>query len=418
MAPKGVTVQLFPVHLLFLLVLMNRYLLGPVLRRVRGNNFDPTDDSFEPTVAIVIPMFNEGRGIYDTILSLLEQDYPPEKLEVVVVDDTSTDDSYAWAKRAADGRRNVAVLRNPANLGKRRSINRAVRITAAEIVVSVDSDVVLDRRAVRELVRRFVSPNIGAVGGRTFVANQGQSWLTRMIEVKFFFSQEWLKDIERSCGSVMCCTGCLTAYRRHVLLELEPVLERRAIAGVPIRYGEDRYLTHQILNAGYRTVFTLDAFCFTAAPPTLAGYFSQQVRWRRSNLVDFFLALTHPWRLHPIVGIHYMSYLGLLIVYPVVIAQGVMNGNFIDIMALHLGFVAALGVVYRFETRAMPDARRVPAFSFLPMALVMPVTYLLLTPLALFTLDSGNWETRKPAGHWNGEGSGPEAVAGTEQQAV
>src|SRR5215470_5686058 len=206
--------ELLPVQLLCLLVLMNRYVLGPFLRRVRGESVDRKDPSIEPTVSIIVPLYNEGAGIYRTVLSLSQQDYPKEKLEVVVVDDCSTDDSHAWAMRAAKSDPRIRVLRNPRNLGKRKSINRAVLATQAEIVVSVDSDVVADRRAVRELVARFVSPDIAAVGGRTFVQGQDRNWLTRMVAVKFFFSQEWLKDLERIFYSVMCLTGCLTAYRR------------------------------------------------------------------------------------------------------------------------------------------------------------------------------------------------------------
>jgi cellulose synthase/poly-beta-1,6-N-acetylglucosamine synthase-like glycosyltransferase len=389
--------ELLPVQLLCLLVLMNRYVLGPFLRRIRPQPVDRKDPTLEPTVAIIVPLYNEGEGIYRTILSLAEQEYPQEKLEVVVVDDCSTDDSYSWAVRASRVDRRVTVLRNPRNVGKRQSINRAVLATSAEIVISVDSDVVADKRAVRELVTRFVSPEIAAVGGRTFVQGQERNWLTRMVAVKFFFSQEWLKELERVFSTVMCLTGCLTAYRRKVLLELHDVLENRNIAGVAIKYGEDRFLTRQIVKAGYKTVLTLDAFCYTAAPETLSGYFAQQLRWRRSNLVDFFGGVTHAWRLHPLVCIHYLSVLSLIVAYPVVIMHGLITGWFWDVILFHLGVVALLGVVYRFETRHLPASQRVPAFAFLPMAVVMPVSYVLLTPLALFTLDSGNWETRRAA---------------------
>jgi cellulose synthase/poly-beta-1,6-N-acetylglucosamine synthase-like glycosyltransferase len=392
-----VVMELLPVQLLCLLVLMNRYVLGPFLRRVRGETVDRKDFAFEPTVAVIVPVYNEGEGVYRTVESLTQQDYPREKLEVVVVDDCSTDDSYAWAARAAQADRRVRLLRNPHNLGKRKSINRAVLATTAEIVVSVDSDVIADRRAVRELVARFVSPEIAAVGGRTFVQGQERNWLTRMVAVKFFFSQEWLKDLERVFQTVMCLTGCLTAYRRKVLLELHEVLENRNIAGISIKYGEDRFLTRQIVKAGYKTVLTLDAFCTTVAPDTLSGYFAQQLRWRRSNLVDFLGGLTHAWRLHPVVCLHYLSVLALIVAYPVVILHNLVTGFFWDVVAFHLGVVALLGVVYRIETRHLPKSKRVAAFSFLPMALVMPVSYLLLTPLAMFTLDSGNWETRPAA---------------------
>lgn len=386
--------ELFPIQMLFLVVLMNRYVLGPLMRRIQGRRFDATNDAYEPTVAIIIPLYNEGEGIYHAILSLLEQDYPADKLQIIVVDDCSKDDSYEWAQKAAQGRRNVLVMRNPTNMGKRKGINRGVRATQAEIIVSVDSDVIVDRCAVRQLIRRFLYPNVAAVGGRTYVTNRHQNWLTRMIEIKFHFAQEWLKDLERSFRTVMCLSGCLTAYRRSVLEELEPILEARAIAGIPIKYGEDRFLTRQIIKAGYETIYTTEAFCFTAAPANLAGYFAQQLRWRRSNLVDMLGGLSHAWRLHPVVAVHYVSQLALLLSYPIVIIHNVLNDEFWDILAMHLLVVAFLGFIYRRETRHLPEDRRVPALCFLPMALMMPVTYALFTPLALLTLDSGSWETR------------------------
>ena len=390
--------ELFPIHLLVLVVMMNRYVLGPLLRRTRGHRVDATDDSYQPTVCVVIPLFNEGEGIYHAIRSLLGQDYPSDKLSICVVDDCSTDDSHAWALKAAEGHCNVRVMRNPYNMGKRKGIARAVREMTSELVVSVDSDVVVHTSAVRELVRRFVSPRIAAVGGRTYVTNRHQNWMTRMIEIKFYFAQEWLKDLERSFRSVLCLSGCLTAYRRHVLLELEPILEARNIAGIPIKYGEDRFLTRQIVKAGYETVYTTQAWCETAAPATLSGYFAQQLRWRRSNLVDMLCGLSHAWRLHPVVTVHYVSQLALLLSYPVIIIHNVLNGELWDVLLLHMLVMGAMGVIYRIDKRHLPPEMRVSALSFLPMGLLMPITYALFTPLALFTLDSGSWETRgKPS---------------------
>src|SRR5690606_31046647 len=106
--------------------------------------------------------------------------------------------------------------------------------------------------------------------------------------IKYHYGYFYLKNLERAFQCVMCLSGCLTAYRRHVLVELEPILEDRNLLGIPIKYGEDRFLTRQIVKAGYRTVCTLDAQCWTVAPPTISKYFAQQLRWRRSNLVDFF----------------------------------------------------------------------------------------------------------------------------------
>ena len=292
------------------------------------------------------------------------------------------------------------MLKNPHNMGKRRGINHAVREATAEIIVSIDSDLIVHQRAVRELVRRFDAPDIAAVGGRVHVSNPNENWLTKLQTIKYYFGQEHLKNLERGLESVMCLSGCLTAYRRSVLLELEPILEDRNILGVEIKYGEDRFLTHQIVAHGYRTRMTMDAMCFTKAPPTLRGYFNQQLRWKRSNIVDYLVGITHSWRLHPLIGVHYLSLLLLLFVYPFVIVTHVVQHQFFDLALFHVEVVALFGLIYYLapSVRALPPWLRVHPLSFLPMAVLMPVAYLLLTPLGAFTLDSSSWETRGHTG--------------------
>src|SRR5258706_15798586 len=244
------------------IVFLNRYVFGLYFRLIRGRKIDDRDPTYEPTVTIVVPLFNEGPSIYDTIKSLVRLDYPRDKLSITIVDDCSTDDSYEWACKAAREHHNVRGLRNPHNMGKRKGINHAVREASSEIIVSVDSDVIVFKTAVRELVARFAAPEIAAVGGRVHISNPNDNWLSKLQTIKYYFGQEHLKNPERPLESVMCLSGCLTAYRRSGLIELEPILENPNVLGVPIKYGEDRFLTHQIVRRGYFTRQTMDAMCF------------------------------------------------------------------------------------------------------------------------------------------------------------
>jgi cellulose synthase/poly-beta-1,6-N-acetylglucosamine synthase-like glycosyltransferase len=209
-----------------------------------------------------------------------------------------------------------------------------------------------------------------------------------------------LKNLERGLRSVMCLSGCLTAYRRHVLMELEPILENRNILGVAIKYGEDRFLTHQIVKHGYRTVMTMKAMCFTKAATTMKGYFNQQLRWKRSNIVDYIVGVGHAWKLHPLLTIHYLTMVLLLLVYPFVIIRHVLEGEFIGLALIHMQVIGLFGLIYFLSpsTRRLPPYLRVHPIAFLPMTVLMPVAYVLLTPLGLLTLDSSSWETR---GHGN-----------------
>jgi cellulose synthase/poly-beta-1,6-N-acetylglucosamine synthase-like glycosyltransferase len=403
---------MLPVYLFILLVFLNRYVFGLYIRLIRKQRLHEVDTTFEPTVTVVVPLFNEGSSIYETIVALSKLDYPKDKLWITVVDDCSTDDSYEWASKAARELPNVRVLRNPHNMGKRKGINHAVRDARTEMILSVDSDVIVHPKALRNLVKHFTAPDMAAVGGRVHVSNPNDNWLSKLQTIKYYFGQEHLKNLENGLQSVLCLSGCLTLYRKHVLLQLEPILENRSILGVPIKYGEDRFLTHQIVKAGYRTMMTMDAMCFTKAPTSLRGYFSQQLRWKRSNIVDFIVHAPFAWKLHPLLCLQYGSMLMLLLVYPFVIITNVARGDFFQLATFHVALIAMFGLIYYFapSVRRLPPWLRVHPIAFLPMAVLMPVAYLLLTPLGLFTLDTSSWETRGHQGAAQAPGPVPGAA--------
>src|SRR5947207_12882092 len=89
------------VHSLAVVVFVNRYVAGIILRVIRGKKWDEARDDYEPTVTAVIPMFNEGAAIKETLQSLLDSIYPHNKLRIICIDDCSTDDSYEQAREIA-----------------------------------------------------------------------------------------------------------------------------------------------------------------------------------------------------------------------------------------------------------------------------------------------------------------------------
>ena len=98
-------------HTLATIVFVNRYVSGVVVRGLRGARFDETIDTYEPTVTVVMPLFNEGAGVRVALASVLAQDYPAAKLAIVCVDDASTDDSHAHACAMAATDPRLTVVR-------------------------------------------------------------------------------------------------------------------------------------------------------------------------------------------------------------------------------------------------------------------------------------------------------------------
>jgi cellulose synthase/poly-beta-1,6-N-acetylglucosamine synthase-like glycosyltransferase len=119
----------------------------------------------------------------------------------------------------------------------------------------------------------------------------------------YYLAFHLLKLPESVTRSVTCISGCLFAIRRDLFLALEPIVRTRHWFGVHVNDGEDRFLTHQVLLAGYGTYINTDAQCWTNVPVTLTQLIKQQIRWRRSGTRDFFLTLRtlpqHVWTLHP-----------------------------------------------------------------------------------------------------------------------
>lgn len=392
-------ILVFPMLLIFV-VFMNRYILGLFLLKLRTTTQRQVTNGFSrASVCVIVPLYNEGKSVAKTVCSICQQNYPAELLSIIVVDDCSTDDSYQWAREAAaKENHDVRVIQNPVNMGKRLGIARAVRMTEAEFIVSVDSDVELAKDAIELLIGEFDSPKVAAVGGRVLVSNAQKNWLTKMQTIKYYVGYSFLKNLERAFDSVLCLSGCLTAYRRHVLEELEPVLLDRNMMSVPIKYGEDRFLTRQIVKHGYKTKLNLAAHCYTKAPVSLGNYFSQQLRWRRSNIVDFLGSFSHFWRLPPLVALNYLTLNALILCYPFILWLSIWKGRFWTGFGVHVGCLTILACCYWVNSRRTNSrAHQVHPVHFLWMALVMPVTYMVLTILALFTLDSGSWETRRTA---------------------
>jgi cellulose synthase/poly-beta-1,6-N-acetylglucosamine synthase-like glycosyltransferase len=221
-----------------------------------------------PPVAVVIPAYNESAVLEAAVRSALEGDYP--SLRVVVVDDGSTDDTWAIAERLAADPRVVAVAQRP-NQGKPAALDAGIAAVDAELIVTVDADTVLARDAVRRLVAPFLHDDrLGAVAGNVKVGNR-----TTVLAV--FQSLEYVTGLNlgrRAQHRLRCITtvpGAAGAWRRAAI---------EAVGGVPGDTRiEDTDLTIAVQKAGWRVAYQPDAVAYTEAPTTWAGLVAQRTRW-------------------------------------------------------------------------------------------------------------------------------------------
>ncbi len=219
--------------ILVLVVFTNRYVLGSALRIGDKRTLEEfgEDPLVWPTVAIVVPVYNEGPTILKTADSFQGLDYPRDKLQVVFIDDRSTDDTYEHLQTVAKTYPWMKVIQNEKNVGKRLGIKSAVLVTHTDLIMSVDSDVIVDPSALRTLVRHMFASGCDAAGGCVYVSNADENWLTRMQAVKYWIGYQFLKNVENAFSHIMCLSGCLTLYKRSALLAVDHEIERRSFLG-------------------------------------------------------------------------------------------------------------------------------------------------------------------------------------------
>lgn len=394
-------VLLWLIMILCLLVSVVKYVMGIILKVSFPSAKVQKDYSYQPAVSVLMPCFNEGKTVYETIESISKSNYPAEKFEVIAQDDCSVDDSYEWMLKAQRDFTNIRIRtgRNAANSGKARTVCNALEQSTAEVIISIDSDCIFHENAISELTACFTEPLIGSVGGRVGVRNPNDSIITAIQAVIYYSAFQLYKIPENWTRSVCCISGCLFAIRRELLLEIEPAIRARNWFGIPVNQGEDRFLTHQTLLRGYGTYINNDALCWTTVPNTLSVLFKQQLRWRRSIVRDFFYTLKtlpqHVWKLHPnAVWTLILTPLGALIGFLVVITALTSDplawtGPVPLVAALGIGAILTW-VIKKYSAR---EAVAHPLAFGAYVAWSM-VSSLLLTPLALFTMDSADWGTR------------------------
>ena len=394
-------ILLWLVMVLCLLISVVKYLMGIILRLAFPSAKALKDYSFEPTVSVLMPCFNEGKTVYETIESISKSNYPSGKFEVIAQDDCSVDDSYEWILKAQRDFTNIRVRagRNEMNCGKARTVCNALQLSTAEVIISIDSDCIFHPDAIRELTACFAEPRMGSVGGRVGVRNPNDGVITAIQTIMYYFAFQLYKIPENWTRSVCCISGCLFAIRRELLLQIEPAIRARNWFGVPVNQGEDRFLTHQTLLRGYGTYINNDALCWTTVPNMLPVLFKQQLRWRRSIVRDFFFTLKtlpqHVWKLHPntvltLVMVPLGALVGLLVVVTALTSDPLAwAGPFPLVAALGIAAVATW-VIKKYSVK---EALAHP-LAFGAYVAWSLVSSLFLTPLALLTMDSADWGTR------------------------
>ncbi|MBK8270158.1 MAG: glycosyltransferase [Planctomycetes bacterium] len=222
-----------------------------------------------------------------TIRHLASSDYPADRLEIIVVNDGSDDDTWdhiAMAAREFGNR--VMAINCPENRGKRWALWEGMKRATGEIFITVDSDSIIEKDALRAVVSPMVrDARIGGVAGNVRVLNREGGIIPRMLSVRYVMTFDFKRAAQSMMGggAVLCCAGALAAYRKSAVM---PVLEQwlhQTFRGGPARAGEDHAMTNFIIQQGFKVVYQSSARVYTKSPENYVALCKMFVRWARSN---------------------------------------------------------------------------------------------------------------------------------------
>jgi cellulose synthase/poly-beta-1,6-N-acetylglucosamine synthase-like glycosyltransferase len=216
-----------------------------------------------PAVTVLIPAYNEAHCIARTVENKLQQDYPADKLQIIVVSDASDDgtDDIVGQYRG----RGVQLLRREGRQGKAAALNAAMRHARGEIVVFSDANAEFAVDAISRMVENFADPQVGYVTGALSLSHRTGN-LTGEGVSGYMKYENWLRAVESRAGSIIGVNGGVDSMRRDLYED------------VPADQITDFVLPLRVIVAGRRVVYDERVRSFEEANDEMASEFRMRVR--------------------------------------------------------------------------------------------------------------------------------------------
>ncbi len=279
------------------------YAIGRVWRR------DVRKGAYEGSVTVLIAAFNEEACIGETIRNKLGQDFPEDRLEILVVSDGSTDRTDEIVMHYASDR--VKLLRQPERGGKTRALNAGVRAARGDVIVFSDANSMYRRDALRMLLRSFEDPEVGYVTGKMMYANTDGSDVGASCSAYMKYENR-IRQWETRVGSIVGVDGGIDAVRRELYVEMRE-------DQLP-----DFVLPMKVVEQGYRVVYEPEAVVVEPALGTSGDEYRMRVRvslralWAMHDMRGLLLfrdSILFGWQLWSHKALRYLCFLFLAACY-------------------------------------------------------------------------------------------------------
>ncbi len=250
-------------------------LFGKTKRFVRS--FNRIAGVYTPRVSVLIPAHNEELVIGNLLDRIVTLTYPKEKLEVIVIDDSSTDRTGEIADVYSEKYSYIKVIhRKNGGCGKPAALNEGVKFSTGEIILTFDADYYPQLDIIEKLVAPFADPEVGAVQGRVTVLNEEDSLVTKIVTLERIGGYRVDQQAREKLALVPQYGGTVGGFRRSAL---------EKVGGWDCRMlAEDTDLTLKLVLAGYQIRYVSDAEAYEEAVTTWRAYWSQRYRWAKGHM--------------------------------------------------------------------------------------------------------------------------------------
>ena len=268
------------VYLFYILTTMYVSIVGlMVYYRIRDEFMDDPGAEFNKGLSVIVPAYNEEKTIGATLQAIIDNGYPKDKLEIIVVNDGSTDGTVDVVKKY----KSVILLDKP-NSGKADSVNKAIKKSKHEFVAIIDADSYPQKNALKEIMKYFADEKVGGVTGAALVKNRNN--LLEKCQAMEYVLIAWTRKSLDAVHSVFVTPGALSAYRKTALKDIGGGFDTKVMT-------EDIEIAWNLLRHKWKTRMAIRAKVFTSAPSKVKAWYNQRIRWN----VGGFQTLVKHWHL-------------------------------------------------------------------------------------------------------------------------
>lgn len=254
--------------------------------------------TFKSKTSIIYPIHNEDPEILKMVISAALK-VANEDNEVIFIDDGSEnlEDIIGYYKIANNNKNCKVILIE--NCGKRKAQYLGFDVAKNDIIITVDSDTLITKAGVENIVKYFKDEKVGCVTGDVKVYNSDVNILTKFTEMRYWSAFHLERASQSYVGAMMCASGPFSAYRKSVIDKVKDTYISQYFGGKECTFGDDRHLTNLILNEGYDAKFCPDATAYTFVPEKLTQYLNQQTRWSKSFYREVLWTIKFWRKVHP-----------------------------------------------------------------------------------------------------------------------